>query len=571
MNGATPHVHAPAIPLAKLPPVQMPRVQMPRTVPVPEPADAVLARGGPAASSANPSPAVPAGAAVVRPMGHGGIGVHVDVLSGEGAEFALPQELRSLACYLSDGRLLVSRSHQNEPRITAYAARLERLGRTVLPLYVELAAIQTAYADARERSAGGTPVFTASAMQAHAMQLFRRAAQRSASDIHVRVIDGQATQVLFRILGDLRLVEEQSAAFGSALCSTIYQAMTDQSDATFVPSQPQDGRVSNPHLLPPSVSGVRVATTAQVGGHVMVLRLLYKSSRHGTSLHKLGFSQAQLECFARLRRRPTGIIVNSGPTGAGKSTTLQCALNEVLAQTGGKRHVITVEDPPEYPIPGAVQTPVVSGGTEEGRAIAFQQAIRAAMRLDPDIIMIGEMRDGPSARLAVAAAMTGHQVWTTLHANHALDIIERLVDLGVPQERLLNESVVAGLVAQRLVKTLCPACRVPFAQARQREGLWPAEELDRMASVMGDDIVNACLHGPGCVACEGSGYVSRTVLAEVVETSAAFMAKLRAGDRDGAHALWKAEGGMTLAEHARAKIAEGLVDPFDAEEHVAWS
>jgi type II secretory ATPase GspE/PulE/Tfp pilus assembly ATPase PilB-like protein len=534
-------------------------------MPLEVPRGALLEAGAP------PEPQALPGAHAV---GDDGLARGANVLSGEGGPFVLPAELRLLACYLADGRLLVSRSHRSEPRLTAYAARLERVGRTVRPVYVELATIQQAYQSSRATTPAstGTAAFNASAMQSHAIQLFRRAAQRGASDIHIRVTEGANTQILMRVLGDLAVVEEQSAAFGTALCSAIYQALTDQSDATFVPSHPQDGRISNPKVLPGNVSGLRVATTAQVGGHVMVLRMLYKSSQHGADLNTLGFSAAQLESFARLRRRTTGIIVNSGPTGAGKSTTLQCALVEVMQHTAGRRHVITVEDPPEYPITGAVQTPVVNGGTEEGRALAFQQAIRAAMRLDPDIMMIGEMRDGPSARLAIAAAMTGHQVWTTLHANYAIDIVDRLVDMGVPMERLANPSVVAGLVAQRLVKALCPHCSTGFEGAAQRAwGGARDEDFRRMAAHLGPLTAQARVHGGGCVHCNGSGYRSRTVLAEIIETSAPFMARLREGDREGALAVWRAQGGLTLADHARAKIADGSIDPFDAEEQVTWN
>ena len=495
-----------------------------------------------------------------------------EVLSVEGGSFALSVEAQQLACYLSDGRLLVSRSHRTDPRVMAYRARVERLGRVVHPIYVELGVIQAMYAAARTHQEGknGASSYTGTAMQSYAMNLFARAAQRSASDIHIRVSEGRSTQIMFRVLGDLEMIEEQVPSYGTAICSTVYQAMTDQSDATFVVGQPQDGRISNTKFIPSNVSGIRVATTPQVSGHVMVLRMLYKSSSQSLDLGRLGFSVAHQEAFARLRRRPTGIIINSGPTGAGKSTTLQCALTAVLKETGGRKHIITVEDPPEYPIPGAVQTPVVSTGGEEGRSAAFQSAIRAAMRLDPDVIMIGEMRDGPSARLAVAAAMTGHQVWTTLHANYAIDIADRMIDIGVPIERLTNPSVVSGLVAQRLVKLLCSHCNVAMASA----GAGPHhsdEGLRRMRDYFGADGAHVRLRGGGCVHCANSGYSARTVLAEVIETDAKFLGFVREGDREGALRYWQECGGLTIAQHARAKVFAGTVDPFDAEEEILWT
>ncbi len=501
-----------------------------------------------------------------RPQGPGQMRGH-DSVPPEG-EVEVPPDLRDLMCSTPDGRLLISRSHRADPRVRAYLARIERLGRTHRLDYVELSVIESAQ-QANSRPEQGVRR-AESDMQLVAMSIFRRAAQARASDIHIRVAEGRSTQILFRVLGDLRVVEEHTQAFGTALCSAIYQAMTDQSDATFIIGHPQDGRISNTATLPSMVSGLRVATTPQVGGHVMVLRLLYRDSAQSDDLAELGFSPEHEAAFKRLRRRPTGININSGPTGAGKSTTLQRALTAVIRETAGRKHVITVEDPPEYPIVGAVQTPVTNANSEEERALAFQGSIRAAMRLDPDIIMIGEMRDGPSARLAVAAAMTGHQVWTTLHANSAIDIIERLLDLGVPIERIANPSVLSGLIAQRLLKRICPHCRMPLmsSQACEERGV---AEVERLAGRFGAEADNVFLRGAGCEHCRRTGYVARTAIAEVIETDDAFMDHIRKGDRGAALRHWREGGGKTMADHAFEKAVAGEIDPFDAEEEISWT
>jgi len=171
-----------------------------------------------------------------------------------------------------------------------------------------------------------------------------------------------------------------------------------------------------------------------------------------------------------------------------------------------------VEDPPEYPIPGAIQTPVANVSTAEERSAAFQAAIKAAMRLDPDVIMIGEIRDTPSASLALQAAMTGHQVWTTLHANNSIAIVDRLIDLGVPAEILCDPAIVSGLVSQRLVKTLCPHCKVSLKNAIGSLSI--REEYERIAKYI--DLESVYIKGEGCDKCSGSGLLGRTVVSEVI-------------------------------------------------------
>jgi type II secretory ATPase GspE/PulE/Tfp pilus assembly ATPase PilB-like protein len=228
----------------------------------------------------------------------------------------------------------------------------------------------------------------------------------------------------------------------------------------------------------------------------------------------------------------------------------------------GSIHVITVEDPVEYPIEGAVQTPVVNAPTEEARSLAFAAAIANAMRLDPDTIMIGEVRDRASAQSALRASMTGHQVWTTVHANSALAIVDRLVDLGLPIAMVTDESLVTGLISQRLVKVLCPHCSRPLSEAMRQLEMGLVARVKRAVGARFDYVRVA---GPGCPHCK-NGTVGRTVVAEVVRTDAAFCELLRAGRKADAHHYWITElSGQTVAQHALEKVAAGLVDPRMAE------
>jgi len=478
-----------------------------------------------------------------------------DVVAG------LSKEVLEYLRYLEDGRLLISKTHRFKPEVTGFIARLKRLNMPFVPHYVELSVLM----DLHDDENSDTTQRAATDMQRHARRVFEKAVLMRASDIHIRNDRQKSTVILMRVHGDLELVEEHPFDWGDQLCATIYQAMTDISDATFETMSHQDARISDRAKLPQGVDGIRVATTPQVNGYAMVLRLLYNDTVESFDLALLGYMRSQVSAVNLMKRRPTGINIIAGPTGSGKSTTLQRVLGSIIKETAGRKHVITVEDPPEYSIPGAVQTPVSNANTIEERSVQFQLAIRAAMRLDPDVIMIGEIRDTPSARLAVQAAMTGHQVWTTLHANGAFAIIDRLLDLDVPLENLTDHSIITGLTCQRLVKVLCPKCKVPLLDALDR---YSDSDLRRIKSVV--DVSNVFVTGMGCdhPDCR-HGSVGRTVVAETVITDASLMKFIRARDRIGAQEYWQRDqGGKTMLAHAIETVKQGLIDPFAAEDTV---
>jgi type II secretory ATPase GspE/PulE/Tfp pilus assembly ATPase PilB-like protein len=478
-------------------------------------------------------------------------------------------EVNNLILFLDvENKILVSADHVWQPHVRAAVQRIktQHSDRDITEERVSMEAIS-------ERRAQGVgdglmDGKTATDMQREALNLFLDAVTEKASDIHIRVNKERCT-TLFRVNNDLTLVRQEPSAWGAALCSAIYHSLADVSDATFEPGNRQDARIASRKALPEGLDGIRVATTPQVDGYVMVLRLLYDASGASTNLSDLGFSEAQTARVQILKRRPTGINIVSGPTGSGKSTTLQRILIKLIQETNGRKHVITVEDPPEYPIPGAVQTPVTNAQTEERRAAEFQKAIKGAMRVDPDIMMIGEMRDAPSARLAIQAALTGHQVWATLHANGAFFIPERLLDLGVPKDLIMEPSVVSGLMGQRLLKVLCNSCKVPmrdaFAKYRERGQEVEMNDLERVVAVLGSQ-EGVFVTGDGCAACRKTGSAGRSVVAEVVATDYTIMGLIRQGKTNEAIEYWRREHhGMTLRDHALVKVRSGTVDPLSAE------
>lgn len=479
------------------------------------------------------------------------------VLTAKGGEFQVSDEMRNMLALLEDGRLIISKTYATNPHVRGFISRLNRLNFQHTVHHADLSVVLGYYSDSLVQEKH-------SDMQMAARALFDLGVHMRASDIHIRVSKKYRAQIFFRVHNDLEFVEEHPYEYGDKLCSTIYQAMADVSDSTFEQMSRQDARISERSKLPSKLDGIRIATTPQVDGYIMVLRLLYNDTSDDLDLGKLGYAPEQIDSIERMKKRPTGVIVIGGPTGSGKSTTLQRILGSIIKETQGRKHIITVEDPPEYPIKGAVQTPVANAHTEEERSREFQKAIKASMRLDPDIIMLSEVRDNPTARLVVQAAMTGHQVWTTVHANSDLAILDRMRDLGVHQDLLCDPTIISGLICQRLVKKLCPHCKVPLSDKIPE---CQQSDIRRFMSVL--DIENVYVQGEGCEACRGSGILGRTVVAEAVLTDNTLMGLIKSGDKLAAIRYIRRDlGSISMLRHAIQKINTGTVDPFQAEDVV---
>ena len=456
-------------------------------------------------------------------------------------------------------KLLISKSHAGTAFVRGYIAKLNRLGVAHTIEYADPSDV----ADAYRLHTAPVSKDTLSEKQEAAKAMFSKAVLLHASDIHIRV--GLQTEILARVHGDIELIDKQTREYGEQLCMAIYHAMSDISDTTFDVMSRQDARISDRDKMPESLDGIRIATSPQVGGFIMVLRLLYRDTL-GSDLSSLGFLPVQVNQIEIIKRRPYGINIIAGPTGSGKSTTLQYILRMLVEECKGQKHVITVEDPPEYSIPGVVQTPVTNVETEEDRSRAFQGAIKSAMRLDPDVIMIGEIRDSASARLAVQAAMTGHQVWSTLHANTAFSSTDRMIDLGVPADLVFDAGIITGLSCQRLIKVLCPQCKLPLSTTLEKMDDVTQARIPRYVQVGQAFSRN---RGHACQKCGGKGVVGRSVLDEHVVTDDRLMALLKDKKKADAIQYWRDEkNGLTMIDHAIIKVNEGMIDPLDAEDVV---
>ena len=323
-------------------------------------------------------------------------------------------------------------------------------------------------------------------------ELISRALELNASDVHIEPFE-HGVIVRYRIDGALRPVDLPSGISPAAIISRI-KVMANLNIAER--RLPQDGRIKV------RVEGrevdMRISTVPTLHGESVVLRLLDRGDVR-LDLPSLGFEGDTLQRFQQLLARPHGIVLVTGPTGSGKTTTLYTALSAL--NTTDKK-ILTVEDPVEYQLEGINQIPV-----RPQINLTFANALRSILRQDPDIIMIGEMRDTETARIAVQAALTGHKVFSTLHTNDAASSITRLQDMQI--EDYLLTSTIDGVLAQRLVRRLCPHCRTPYTLPEER---LRALGLDRLDATPETTLYRA----GGCEACDHTGYRGRTCVLELM-------------------------------------------------------
>ncbi len=372
--------------------------------------------------------------------------------------------------------------------------------------------------------------------------LIGRAVESQASDIHIEPTE-DALKIRLRIDGALRDEDPLSAQLKAAFVSRI-KVMAGLNIAER--RLPQDGR------LRLAVRGheidLRVATSPTIHGESVVMRILDRSNLP-LDFDSLGFDADTLARFLRVLRQPHGIVLVTGPTGSGKTTTLYASL---AAMNTADRKILTIEDPIEYRLAGINQTQV-----SPGIGLTFAAALRSFLRQDPDVMMVGEIRDLETAQVAVQAALTGHTILSTLHTNSAAAAITRLLDMGV--EPFLITSTLNAVLAQRLVRRLCPACREPFT---------PTPETFAALGISAAG-VDRLWRPVGCESCGGQGFRGRIALLELLvadaETERLILARAEARDIQAAAALRtmledglvKARAGLTTLEEVLRVTREG--------------
>jgi type II secretory ATPase GspE/PulE/Tfp pilus assembly ATPase PilB-like protein len=490
-----------------------------------------------------------------------------NLLTGPGGPLERRPEQREIMALFESGLLLISKFHIDDPHTTSFIGLLRRKGMTVDVVASDLGVIAKCYDESEVGDVDGVVRADgeATVMQRDIIRFVGECARLKASDAHV-VVDQTSTRVRIRVDGILRDYTEWRSVYGSDFCAAAF-AMADASDASYQPYEYQAARISDSSVrLPNGVQALRLQfNPLSYGGRHMVMRFLYRSSGNVGDVDTLGYAQKQIHHIKRIRATPMGINIVAGPTGSGKSTTLQRILVTLMRERRNEISVFTVEDPPEYVIAGAQQMPVTNASTAEERKEKFNAAIRASLRSDPDVIMIGEIRDAESAKLAFEAAMTGHQVWATLHAVDCLTIISRLRDIGVDEFKLFDPAVFTGLIGQRLLRALCKDCKVPIMQARD-QGEIPDDQWERILAVFGRDLDGIFHQGKGCPTCNGSGCKGRSVVAEVLLPDDDFMALARNENKVGARRHWiDSLHGLTMMGHGILKVSAGEVSPDEVE------
>ena len=496
------------------------------------------------------------------------------LLTVNGSEFAISNETRRLLALFSDGTYLVSKDNRFDGAVYNFEANVKRRKIPIkAPRYVTLNEIAAIYAYA-ERGAGTVDVSAEEAedmqMQIDFINIIQRASQKKVSDVHVVV--GSSSTVLFRENGIMVKQNEYGGEWGEAFVRSVF-ASADISDSNYSQNEFQGAQKlgSTPLrgskgklMLPHNVLAIRLQfNPIAFGSQYLVMRLLYADDNpEGSSdLRSLGLGKYEEDLFYKMRSMAVGLNVVAGPTGSGKSTTLQRNLIKLLQEKNYQINLLTVEDPPEYPIPGARQMPVTNANTEEEKNEQFTKALSAALRSDPDVILVGETRSLSTAELTFKGALSGHGVWTTLHANSAPAIVTRLRDMGIQPYLLNDPELVKGLVSQRLFRKLCPNCRQSI---KTKEG---TPEFERLRNALGDyGIENVYVSGPGCKACGYKGFKVRMAVDEIILPDSRFLRLMIDNETAKAIDYWVSElNGRPLKDAAIERMIKGQIDMDEVE------
>jgi len=353
------------------------------------------------------------------------------------------------------------------------------------------------------------------------------ALQKLASDIHIEATE-QSMEVKYRIDGVLYSAMEP---LSHSLHSSFISRLKIMSDLDIAERRvPQDGRFKL--RVDKRTVDFRVSILPSVFGEAVVIRILDKqnisSGVQGLRLDVLGYDSEDLRRFRRAITRPYGMVLVTGPTGSGKTTTLYGALNEVHTL---EDKIITIEDPVEYQLKGIVQIPV-----NEKKGLTFARGLRSILRHDPDKIMVGEIRDVETAQIAIQSALTGHLVFTTVHANNAFDVISRFVNMGIEPYNFVAS--LSCILAQRLVRNLCPICKVPVEVS---------PELCKESGLEYEKVKNQIFYeGKGCHECHGLGFRGRKAITEFLDMTDSMKEMVL--------------GGKSSAEMRAAAYAQGMTN-----------
>jgi Type II secretory pathway, ATPase PulE/Tfp pilus assembly pathway, ATPase PilB len=533
-----------------------------------------------------PSPSVPVATKVASAAGKNRtaspevveriLAINWEVLTGAGGKVELSPSQTKYVALLANPKdrqntLIIADGFQMHPEASSARSHLRRRGESwVHEFVVELPVVRQVYEKAgvaTERVATGSSAQRGKEF----MDLIRKSADVGSSDMHLTVYEHEATAER-REDGELEVFDHLLSQQALEICQAAF-AMADNSDPTYMPLEDQEVRVTrasaeaNGQKFPPGVQSLRLQFTfLPPGGRYLVARLLYDQKVGvDADVDTLGFAKNHIRDLNLMRSRPYGVNIISGPTGSGKSTTLQRILT-VLKRKHPGRNILSIEDPPEYVIERVRQLAITNARTESERSAAYQKKMNSAMRLDPDTIMVGEVRDGPSASLMFKAAMSGHGVYTTVHANTASAILDRLRDMGVEPYKLGDATLVTGLVGQRLLRRIKPEYGLTIDEARRLEIL-EEEDFDylmRLAGPHADKVrfdAGLDTSDPSRMKVSRNG---RSIVAETIHPDQTYLDLYFEKTKSAAHQYWIEEmNGVTMYEHAMTLMCSGVLCPVE--------
>lgn len=488
------------------------------------------------------------------------IPVRLQILSAEGQEHAAQPAVRERAAFGSDGILYVAEGSGHDMHVLSYRARLSRAGVYKETRLVPYTTIKTLYERHAEVISSGENGGNSNTVEQDAIEdMLKESTDLRASDIHLVPLSRTQAEVRYRVMGDVIPRFKIPMARHKQLVRTIYDSMADRVDPNYDETADQMGRLRPEYCDGYGLHNARISTGPVEFGPYMAIRLHYDLGEPKTLIEQ-GLDEDQAADIDDMTTRQGGIIFFSGPTGSGKSTLIANLLSLKQIEANGTRNLITGEDPPELPITGAAQKAVMrraAGREDEIRG--WTELVDTFLRWDPDWLYLSEMRLRATMDAGIKAALSSQLTFTTLHANDASSVQDKLQEAGIAMSYLTDPAIIVGAVNQSLVPILCDHCKKPYLQARDSVSAAQRARIEKYCAVE-----SVSLRGPGCEHCY-KGASGREAAAEVIVMDHKYMSLYRDGGSRTARRHWILNGGTTKRDSLVKKINAGRLDPRDAE------
>ena len=494
------------------------------------------------------------------------------LLTGDEGPILVSKRDRSKIAIYQSGIALVAKEHRWSIEVKAILDVARKTGLEIHQIReVESQTILKRYNSNSSKESNAIAGFGKIERQKELRKIIATSASLHASDIHIHV-NASICEVKVRIHGRMSPLLTLASEEGRAIINAAFAVSTDQgsegSNLGFI----KGTLTHKTGLLPEEVELIRLQYSPTSGHHAaLVMRLKYVSSIKTLSLNTLGFNSRQIIEIKTMRRRTSGLYLLAGKVSSGKTTTLQWVLNEMMEEKQHQISVYSIEEPVELTINGAVHVGIFPKPNQK-RSEAFIEAIKATLRSDPNIVVLGELRDRELAGYAMELALTGHALWSTVHAGSALGILDRLHALGIELWKLTEPSVVRGLMYQRLLGKMCQHCKITLKEGLDR-GQISSKLGVSLQELIGLPAADLFVKGSGCTHCN-RGLIGRTVVAETILPDIKLLEYFELGNRAGMREHWlkpRVEGGCgcsPIMHHALMKVGQGICDINEVEEEI---